>query len=676
MANEFAIEVRRLLGLQDQDQWKAVCDQSRVSMVVGEPGSGKTHVICAKMLRLLGEQNASPVVTCFAASTEALDRIRNQFREWIETCSRITSDSDSSAARAAKWVVRWSERAQSVTYLTPELCALNRARVPRRPGYDSHLSVWGRDRAMSCLARVAARSGLGEPPSTAELAEMLAWRQRNLSVSVKPPAFGDAGRTGEVRPDEAGPESDIKYWVKHVPAPNDSWEGLMREFEQEMERQRALDWDNLVPDYVGQHAGVRPSSPGFWSHVLVDGVHDMTQMDLDLILQWVGEPDTITVTAYDRQGVGSWRGVEPSNGDRFLRMMPDAVVHHLPVNHRATEAFGDFLSGLKTSFAFGDANCRFVREGGTAPRTGIKYDLDELFEELTSSILEQREKGTSPKEMAVLFRSSHLMMEFGRMLARRDLRYRVMGEDGSRWKDEVASAYNLLQLMVNPYDLEALCVAAGARVRGSWQPLNDGVAEDIRDISRRDNVSIVEAARRQVRRLRANGRWRVSLNRVVNGIEELSESWQPSGTNLYLRELWSEACRLVQPEQGGIAQCTDIDRPMPADIDVWTPEGAWPPVQQVRLTYLARWLDDHQREKPFLDDRDAITMSTIRGAAGMEWKAVWVLLLGRRVSAFNNQAVEQGTGEVNVEQQEEQHMYYQAATRARDFLYILGAYDV
>ena len=72
MANEFAIEVRRLLGLQDQDQWKAVCDQSRVSMVVGEPGSGKTHVICAKMLRLLGEQNASPVVTCFAASTEDL----------------------------------------------------------------------------------------------------------------------------------------------------------------------------------------------------------------------------------------------------------------------------------------------------------------------------------------------------------------------------------------------------------------------------------------------------------------------------------------------------------------------------------------------------------------------------------------------------------------------------
>ena len=197
-------------------------------------------------------------------------------------------------------------------------------------------------------------------------------------------------------------------------------------------------------------------------HVLVDEYQDVNQVQADIVLALARTAKTVAVVGDDDQAIYGWRGASADNLQKFLQVLPGAVVIKLEDNYRSTPAILEAANGI-ISHNHGRLG-KVLRPGRTDVVNGGRHvrilkardDVDEARRVLMLMV-EHVAAGIHLDEIAVLYRTNAQSRLMEDELRKHGLPYRVVG--GVRFYDrkEVKDVLATLRCCLNrKSDIDAL----------------------------------------------------------------------------------------------------------------------------------------------------------------------------------------------------------------------------
>jgi DNA helicase-2/ATP-dependent DNA helicase PcrA len=385
---------------------------------------------------------------------------------------------------------------------------------------------------------------------------------------------------------------------------------------------RALDFDDLLFFCKMLLTEQRPRL-GI-EHVLVDEFQDVSRLQAELLgllgghLMVVGDP---------AQAIYSFRGADPRHLSDFAALHPSAQVLSLRVNYRSSKAI------VAVSNRVCGRQLEAVRETSPDERQPARVEVDDdrqqaLF--VAARMAERIAAGVRPGELAALYRTHAHGLELELELARRKLPYRL--RSGRRFAEQphIKDALAWLRLSVDGHDALA------------WSR----VARQLPGVGARSAARIAEAGR--------------LLGLDAAGDRALAAGLpSPARSSLGTLRALTPLLRQGRPEELLAAlgeRLSTGDEAAEEDLRALARLAA----ASASTAQLLEALVLHGEDQP---GRDAVTLSTVHQAKGLEWQVVFVLSLveGR----FPLPAREPG------DLDEERRLFYVAVTRARDELYLL-----
>ena len=218
----------------------------------------------------------------------------------------------------------------------------------------------------------------------------------------------------------------------------------------------AMDFDDLLALWLKllqEHADVREHYQRRFQFILVDEYQDTNKLQSDLVDLLAARHHNVTVVGDDAQSIYAWRGANFANILEFPKRYPGAKVFKIETNYRSTPEI------LKVANAAIGANRnQFTKQLAPARKSGLKPALVACMDAAQQSafiaqrVLELRDEGTSPNQIAVLYRSHFHALELQLELTKRNIPFSITS--GIRFFEQAhikdATAY--LKLVVNPQD--------------------------------------------------------------------------------------------------------------------------------------------------------------------------------------------------------------------------------
>jgi DNA helicase II / ATP-dependent DNA helicase PcrA len=423
----------------------------------------------------------------------------------------------------------------------------------------------------------------------------------------------------------------------------------------------AMDFDDLLLNWkilLAEREPVRRALAERFRHVLVDEYQDTNRLQGDVVDLLVTEHRNLCVVGDDAQSIYSFRGAHFENILEFERRYPDARRYDLTVNYRSTP---QILSLANASIAGNlrqfEKELSSVRPDGTLPAAVPCRDVQQQAEFVGQRVLELRDEGIPLPEIAVLYRAHHHSMEIQFELARRGIPFVVRSGvrffEAAHVKDVLAH----LRIARNPGDELALkrCLkitpgvgtATAEAVWTAFAARRRRGQGSVEELSAPDVLQHVPAKGRPgYERLAALLR-KCARPPVRDLPGEAIEQVLDQGYEAYLRAEFLNADTRIED----IQQLAQYARGY-EDTEAFLAEIAL-------LTELSAETVSEGGEPD-----EKLVLSSVHQAKGLEWRAVFVVWLadGRFPSS---QALKDLQGE-----EEERRLFYVAATRARDELYL------
>jgi DNA helicase II / ATP-dependent DNA helicase PcrA len=424
----------------------------------------------------------------------------------------------------------------------------------------------------------------------------------------------------------------------------------------------AMDFDDLLALWLKllqDHADVRDHYQRRFQFILVDEYQDTNKLQSDLIDLLAGRHHNVTVVGDDAQSIYAWRGANFENIFKFPKRYSDAKVFKIETNYRSTPEI------LKVANAAIAANRnQFTKTLTPARKSGMKPALIACMDSaqqaafISQRVLELRDEGVSPNQIAVLYRSHFHALELQLELTKRQIPFSITS--GIRFFEQAhikdATAY--LKLVANPRDETAfkrlVQLLPGIAARGAeklWQVFQSKVQ------SPKSNSPIAAELQNCAKSIPAKAAtaWKqfaatisqLEDETVRKSAAKMLRLVMDAGYDDYLKENFANyRNRLEDLEQLAVFayQFKSVE-------DFLT--------QLALLTNV-----EAEDEQATQNDSEKIRLSTIHQAKGLEFDAVFVIMLcdGLFPSA---RSLESDDGE-----EEERRLFYVALTRARNELYM------
>jgi DNA helicase II / ATP-dependent DNA helicase PcrA len=428
----------------------------------------------------------------------------------------------------------------------------------------------------------------------------------------------------------------------------------------------AMDFDDLLALWLRlmqDHAEIRELYQRRFQFILVDEYQDTNQLQGDLIDLLAARHKNVTVVGDDAQSIYAWRGANFANILDFPKRYPGAKVFKIETNYRSTPEI------LKVANAAISANLnQFAKELAPARKSGLKpalvacMDAGQQAAFIVQRALELREEGTSLNEIAVLYRSHFHALELQLELTRQQVPFSITS--GIRFFEQAhikdATAY--LKLVANPRDevsfkrlVQLLPGVAGKGADKLWhQYLAKAPAPAIPPEASAPArlATALQAAAKAVPKKAATG-W-AQFSATIAQLEDPATRKSAAkmlrlvidaGYDDYLKETYDNYERRLDELQ----QLAEFAFQFGSVEEFLT---------QLALLTNVEAEDDPQ------DDTEKLKLSTIHQAKGLEFDAVFVIMLcdGLFPSARSTES--------NEGEEEERRLFYVAVTRARNELYL------
>ena len=410
-----------------------------------------------------------------------------------------------------------------------------------------------------------------------------------------------------------------------------------------------VDFDDLLTmwrDLLRKHEEVREAQRKLWRYVLVDEYQDTNRLQGEIVELLSGEKGNLMVVGDDAQSIYSFRGANFENILHFPERHPGTQVFRLEVNYRSTpEILNLANSSIKNNTKQFPKTLRAVRPAGGLPEVVAAGDADEQARFVGQQVIALRDEGFDLRDVAVLYRAHYHSMELQMELTRLNIPFQV--RSGLRFFEQAhikdVAAY--LKVAVNGKD-----ELAWKRILKIIPRIGKTTAEKIWALVEKDLTGDVK---KSIPKGAQKG-WEDlvclvgTLRTLVTTPAQMVKTVIESGYESYLQSTFANYSVRLEDLRRFADFSLRYD-----NVDTLLSELA--------LTSGVAGKDAMEEAK----DEESLVLSTVHQAKGLEWRAVFVLWLVEGKFP-DGRAIKEEGGE-----EEERRLFYVAATRAKDRLYLV-----
>lgn len=418
-----------------------------------------------------------------------------------------------------------------------------------------------------------------------------------------------------------------------------------------------MDFDDLLVNglrLIEEHAAVRERYQAQFRHILVDEYQDTNLLQARLVDLLAARDGNVMAVGDDFQCIYSWRGADFRNIMDFPRRYPAARIVKLERNYRSVPEIlavaNACIAGNPEQF---QKQLRATRPGGRKPRALFLRDGHEQAAAVVDLIRRASAEGRALRDIAVLYRAHFHSIELQLELSRAKMAHVITSGLGVFEQAHVKDVLALLRVAQDSEDrlafdrLLSLLPGVGPRsVATYWQKL--GSRFDSRDPDRRAALgTLVKSA--------ARPSWEV-MAAALAGFHEGPDAGRPAALiGRFLDGFYGEY--LEKTYDNAEERIEDV-RELAVQIMQSGSLGAF--LQEVALLTNT----DHAYDKDVRQRADAVRLSTVHQAKGLEWPVIFILWATEGMFPSSR-----ALGEVENDA-EERRLFYVAVTRARDELNI------
>jgi DNA helicase-2/ATP-dependent DNA helicase PcrA len=420
----------------------------------------------------------------------------------------------------------------------------------------------------------------------------------------------------------------------------------------------AMDFDDLLVNCLRlfrEHETVRERYATQFQYVLVDEYQDTNRIQAELIDEIAGHHRNLFVVGDDFQSIYSWRGADYRNIIQFKDRYPDARIYKLETNYRSVPEVLTLAnvtvdsSGHPPEFR---KTLRATREPYHAPTVARLRDGDHQARYVVDAIRQFTRDGYRPSDIVVLYRAHFHAMELQMELTRGHVPHVITS--GIRFFEQahIKDVICLLRVLSCPEDGLAferlLCLLPGvgpATAQKLWKKLGNCF-----------DTSNPEARKLLLGSLRKGGQERWAK------VDPILEAYHEEGLNEAAGDLIQ---RFVEAFYDTYA--TDTFENFEARLDdiqeLILHTEKFERVEQCLSDIALLTNLDAEAENLSPTQRNAVRLSTVHQAKGLEWPVVIIIWATEGMFPSSRSMNESDEGEA-----EERRLFYVAATRAKDEL--------
>lgn len=416
-----------------------------------------------------------------------------------------------------------------------------------------------------------------------------------------------------------------------------------------------LDYDDLLlylKLLLENNNEVRKTLSNTYKYIMVDEYQDTNTLQADVIKLLASEHNNIMAVGDDAQSIYAFRGANYRNILDFPKMFPDTKIIKLEQNYRSTQNIlkltNKIISGAKESYSktlFSDINSPVMPALICAKNTQMEADF------ICQRVLELLDEDVSLSDICVLARNSRMSYALEIELSKRAIPYQKFGGPKFMETAHVKDIVAHLRVIINPDDVISLnrilllLKGVGSSTVNSVIPIIKGqLNPDIKLLPAKKADSIMPMLR-TLDRLHS----KIATKTPAELTEEIINYYRPILKDKY--DDFSKREKDLEHLQYLATQYSNLE-------DFISDLALEPPEQSVEGMYKRN------------SDDEALTISTIHSAKGLEWDSVFIIgaVDGRFPSAYSFNSEE--------EMDEELRLMYVATTRAKNNLYITYPVDM
>ncbi|MCJ7481868.1 MAG: ATP-dependent helicase [Thermodesulfovibrionales bacterium] len=454
----------------------------------------------------------------------------------------------------------------------------------------------------------------------------------------------------------AGIHELIPLRFPHFSHVMDEIEHVITLYDAKKQNLNLMDFDDLLTNWkklLLEHENIREYYTSKFMHVLVDEYQDTNRLQAEIVDLLSSAHRNLMVVGDDAQSIYSFRGADFENILKFPERYPDVSMFNLTINYRSTP---EILHLANQSIIHNvrqfHKELLSVRQPGDRPSFVPLKDVFQQADFVAQKILDMHADGMTLDGIAILYRSHYQSMELQMELQRRGIPFEI--RSGLKFFEQahIKDILSFLRIVINPYDelswkrIVKLIPGIGNVTAGKiWDAINqsgnplDAIGETGRLIPRKalDGFTLF-----------------LDLLKILRNEEQGGLPLQPpAAIDHILKHGYEDYLYSHFPNAEDRIQ--DIEQMMRFAL---------------RYTSLETFVSELSLQSASgggVEEGDAVRecviLSTVHQAKGLEWDTVF--MIGLNDGSFPS-AKSLKTGD----EEEERRLFYVAATRARNDLYL------
>lgn len=376
----------QLEKLMNPEQLRAVKQIDGPLLILAGAGSGKTRVITHRIAYMI-EEGINPWNILAIAFT---NKAAGEMRERVDDIVGFGSESI--------WI--------STFHST---CVRILRRHIDRLGYEGNFTIYDTDDQKTVIKGICKRLNI----------DVKYLKERTIMGAI-------SGAKDELKsPDQFEREADSSYQSKQICA-------VYREYQKTLKKNNALDFDDLLVKTVElfqRNPDILEYYQDRFRYICVDEYQDTNTAQFELIRLLAMKYRNLCVVGDDDQSIYKFRGANIRNILDFEKNYPDAVVIKLEQNYRSTKNILDAANAVISHNKGRKSKALWTDKQGGRKIHFRQFDTaNEEAEFVAYDIARKvRERETTYKECAVLYRTNAQSRALEEQFVRDNIAYRLVG---------------------------------------------------------------------------------------------------------------------------------------------------------------------------------------------------------------------------------------------------------